>query len=77
MAMPTLTGYERHLIRRVTGCQAGGTEAALALFERREPETLREAMQLLQSEALLSPQASEEALKAWDLHWQLRGRPEA
>lgn len=72
--MAILTGYERHLVQRVASC-AGATEAALALFERRQPATLREAMQLLQSEGILDPRASEEALKAWDLYWQLHDRP--
>jgi hypothetical protein len=78
MPMPLVaSSYDRRLARRVLLEERDAVEAAVTLFERREPASLEEAVGLLEAYGeQVTAAAFEHAAEAWNVYWHLRDMPE-
>jgi hypothetical protein len=67
--------YEQDLSRRVLDCEPDAPDAAAALFDSRQPQTLTEAVRLVSPNGEITPAAFECLARAFDRYWHLRDMP--
>lgn len=72
--MPGLT-YDERLARAVRDGEGDATRAALTLFERREPESLVQAIELVAPDGPLAPQLFDRLTRAYDVYRHARDMP--
>jgi hypothetical protein len=60
---------------RILECEPDALETALALMERYDPESLREALWLVDEGRSISPPCFEIVAEAWDRYFHIRNLP--
>jgi NADH dehydrogenase FAD-containing subunit len=70
--MKTATTYEQRLLLRIDGGGSDGVDAAVALMERHDPDSLEAALTLVDAEAELGPDRQKTVITAWDRYFHIR-----
>ncbi len=65
--------YDDRLQIRIRRCGPDAVEAAVALMERHDPDSLEKALELVPNSADLPPRCQKALVEAWDRYFHISG----